>query len=68
MRALAQESHTSLNKTIISILLKALGLSLEDRKKRDLENLSGSWSASEAKEFEENTAIFEQIDPEIWRS
>jgi hypothetical protein len=68
LRALARESHTSLNKTIISVLLKALGLAQESRKKRDLDDLSGTWSASEAEEFDKSTAIFEQIDPEVWRS
>lgn len=68
LRAMARDRHTSLNKTIIAILLKTLGLSSEGRKKRDLENLSGSWDSSEAEEFNRNTAIFEQIDPEIWQS
>jgi plasmid stability protein len=68
LRAMAQESHTSLNKTIIAILLKALGLSSGGRKKRNLDDLSGSWDSSEAEEFEKNTAVFERIDPEIWQS
>jgi hypothetical protein len=65
---MARESHTSLNKTIIAILLNALGLSSKGRKKRDLDDLSGCWSASEAEEFEKNTAVFKQIDPDIWKS
>ncbi len=68
LRTMARENHASLNKTIISILLKALGLSSEGRKKRDLDDLSGSWDSSEAKEFEKNTAIFERIDQETWQS
>ena len=65
---MAQDSHTSLNKTIIAILLKAMGLSSGGRKKRNLDDLSGSWNSSEAEEFEKNTAVFERIDPEIWQS
>ena len=68
LRAMAQESHTSLNKTIIAILLKAIGLSSGERKKRNLDDLSGSWDSSEAEEFEKNTTVFERIDPEIWQS
>jgi hypothetical protein len=68
LRAMAQDSHTSLNKTIIAILLKAMGLSSGGRKKRNLDDLSGSWNSSEAEEFEKNTAVFERIDPEIWQS
>jgi len=68
LRAMAQDSHISLNKTIIGILLKALGLSSGGRKKRNLDDLSGSWDSSVAEEFEKNTAVFERIDPEIWQS
>ena len=49
----------SLNKTIITILLNALGLSSKGRKKRDLDDLSGCWDSAEADAFERNTAIFE---------
>jgi plasmid stability protein len=68
LRAMAQDSHTSLNKTIIAILLNALGLSSKERKKRDLEDLSGCWSSSEMEEFETNTTVFERIDRDIWKS
>jgi len=49
-------------------LLKALGLSSGGRKKRNLDDLSGSWDSSAAEEFEKNTAVFERVDPEIWQS
>lgn len=68
LRAMAQDNHTSLNKTIIAILFSALGLSQKGGKRRDLDDLSGSWSAAEAEEFAVNTAVFQRIDPEIWRS
>ena len=68
LRAIAQDSHKSLNKTIVAILLNALGLSSEGRKKRDLDDLSGCWSSSEVEEFEANTSIFERIDRDIWKS
>jgi hypothetical protein len=32
----------------------------------DLDHLAGSWSAEEAKAFEENTKQFEKIDREFW--
>ena len=65
---MAQDRHSSLNKTIIAILLNALGLSSKGRKKRDLDDLSGCWNPSEAEEFEKNIAVFERIDPDIWKS
>ncbi len=66
LRSLAKKNHNSLNKTIQVILLEALGLSENENKKRDLSDLAGLWSQEEFDEFEKNTAIFEDIDDEIW--
>lgn len=66
IRRLADENNTSINKTIIRLLHKALGLTPGEDKKRDLSEISGSWSADEVREFEENLQIFEKIDEEIW--
>jgi hypothetical protein len=32
----------------------------------DLDALAGGWSATEAEEFQLNTAVFAQIDEKIW--
>ena len=66
LRRLAQETHSSLNKTIISLLLKALGMSDDSKKMRDLSDLAGKWDDAEAEQFERNTEIFNRIDNEIW--
>ena len=66
LRQLSRQSRSSLNKTIISLLLKALGYEGGSLKKRNLSALAGTWSAAEAKEFEKNTLLFEQIDTDIW--
>ena len=66
IRLLADENNTSINKTIIRLLQKSLGLTPGEEKKRDLGELSGSWSTEEVREFEENLLVFEKIDDEIW--
>jgi hypothetical protein len=66
IRRLADENNTSINKTIIRLLHRALGLTPGEDKKRDLSEIAGSWSAGEVREFEENLRIFEKIDEEIW--
>ncbi len=68
LRILSRQYKTSLNKTIISLLQKALGLPVNSRKIRDLSDLAGTWDSAQADEFEENARIFEQIDSEIWKS
>lgn len=68
IRRIARETDTSINKTIIDLLKKSLGLQDAENKQRDLSDLSGTWSEEEAREFEENTQVFEHIDQEIWRT
>lgn len=66
IRHLSQEKNKSINKTIIELLEKALGVSGNSNKKRDLSNLAGTWSTLQAKEFRRNTTQFGEIDREIW--
>ncbi|MBN2659276.1 MAG: hypothetical protein JXR86_19635 [Spirochaetales bacterium] len=66
LRALSKANNTSLNVTIQILLMKALGLEADSKKKRDLSGLFGAWSESEAGEFNENTAVFDNVDREIW--
>jgi len=67
LRALARETGMSLNKTAISVLRRGLGLEPSPKQKRDLSGIAGTWTEEEAKEFERNLEIFEQIDEEVWR-
>jgi len=57
----------SLNRTVIELLMQALGLTADQEYDNGLEKLAGSWSQEEFEEFEKNTAVFEQIDEELWR-
>ena len=50
----------------IGVLMESLHLGDGIDRKRDLSDLAGTWSDEEAKEFEANTRVFEQIDDEMW--
>lgn len=39
----------------------------QTKDKEIIEALAGTWSEEEYKEFEENTAYFNQIDEELWK-
>ncbi len=66
LRSLAGKNKTSLNKIVLSLLMKDLGLSDNSNKKRDLTDLCGTWTQNQYDEFQINTDIFNEIDAEIW--
>ena len=66
LRSLAGKNKTSLNKIVLSLLMKNLGLSANSDKKRDLKDLCGTWTQKQYDEFQKNTEYFSQIDSEIW--
>jgi hypothetical protein len=68
IRREARRRGSSLNKVIISLLQKGLGMSSELEKKRDLANLAGTWDKDALAEFQDATSIFETIDAENWQS
>jgi plasmid stability protein len=55
----------SLNQTVLELLAQALGLGGQPRS-NGLRELAGTWSQEELEAFEEATAVFEQIDEELW--
>jgi hypothetical protein len=68
VRTQARLRRLSLNKTIIALLQKSLGITDDSQKGQGLAALAGTWSAAEAEEFDRNTAFFEQIDRGVWES
>ena len=67
LRYLAQARNKSLNKTVIQVLMESLHLGDGSDRKRDVADLAGTWSDEDAKEFEANTQVFEQLDDELWK-
>ncbi len=64
----ARASDTSLNKTVLRLLEKATGLLERPGRRRyhDLDDLAGSWTPKEAREFDRELADQRKIDPGLW--
>lgn len=65
----ARREDTSVNAVMLRILKESLGI---EKKKRgatydDLDHLAGTWSAEDAAEFENATAVFEKVDEDLWK-
>ena len=66
-RKQAQRRGSSINKLIISILEKGLGLQSAQGKKRDLSSLAGTWDEAAFSEYAQAERAFETIDTENWK-
>jgi len=65
----AAATGASLNKTVLRLLEKATGISgngRPDRRFHDLDELAGSWTAKQAREFDRHLGDQRQIDPDVW--
>ncbi|MDA3948398.1 MAG: Arc family DNA-binding protein [Spirochaeta sp.] len=67
IRERARERHTSLNRVVTDLVEEALGFSQNRAKRRDLSELAGTWSATEADSFDTRVESMRTIDPEIWQ-
>ncbi len=67
LRSIAKKNKTSINKTILNLLKKSLGIEENSDKKRNLSDLAGTWNKRRLDEFNKNTQVFEQIDNEVWK-
>ena len=66
----AKRRGVSVNRLITDILNSETGLAPAAKKPamfHDLDKLAGTWSAAEARAFDEAIASFGQIDEEHWR-
>lgn len=69
-RALEREKRrrgASLNQTVLQLLRQALGIDSSTVRSNSLGKLAGTWSKQDLAHFERDTAMFEQIDEEIWK-
>lgn len=70
IRQKADEQHASINKVVIGLLEKSVGVGGKTRETtlhHDLDALAGAWTREEASVF--NRALTKQraIDPDLWR-
>lgn len=69
-RALEREKKrrgASLNQTVLQLLRQALGLDATKVRSNALGKLAGTWSKEDLARFERDTAVFEQVDEELWK-
>ena len=57
----------SLNRTVLSVMQEALGISSGRGRSNGLRRMAGSWSEDEFRRFETAVASFGEIDEELWR-
>ena len=68
LRSLSRQNRTSLNKTVVSVLEKAVGKGkVRPVKKRDLSSIAGKWTVREASDFDGRIGPFESLDKEVWQ-
>ncbi|MBN1700232.1 MAG: hypothetical protein JW881_22160 [Spirochaetales bacterium] len=65
----AKEEHQSLNRTILSLLRKALGIveKAPYATYDDLDHLAGTWTKDDESEFNEAVSGFDSIESDIWK-
>jgi hypothetical protein len=61
-----RRSDRSLNQTVIDVLSRGLGLHDAGPRRNGLARQAGSWTDDDLKKFNESTAAFEAIDPDMW--
>ena len=57
----------SLNRTVLSVMQEALGISSGRSRSNGLHRLAGTWSEDEFRSFERAVAPFSEIDEDLWR-
>jgi hypothetical protein len=59
--------NLSLNQTVLDLLCRTLGLVPGRPYENELAQFAGTWNEDDLTQFEKNTAVFEQIDEDLWR-
>lgn len=67
----ARRRGLSVNRTVLELLSEATGLAAGERgsrpaEHRDLDALVGTWSADDARAFDEALAVQRQVDRKLW--
>ena len=62
-----QRRGLSLNRTAVSLMREALGLTQGERPDNGLGRFAGTWSEDQFREFDATQAQFNKIDEDIWK-
>jgi hypothetical protein len=57
---------TSLNRTVLDLLGRGLGIDGNGPRRNGLGQLAGTWSAEDQRQFDAAVEPFEAVDPEMW--
>lgn len=68
IKDLASKSGLSINKTVLMLLTKSLGMTESGKVKRDISKLAGTWSKKDQADFDKSMEVFDKIDQDIWES
>ena len=68
IKSLAVENQESINQTALKILKDAAGVSFKPvfRTFTDLDELAGTWSEDDERQFNQAVEYFNKIDQELW--
>jgi len=67
IRQKARSAGISLSDVANQLIREALDLPPEQDRKRNLRALAGTWTDEEADGFQKTQAVFETIDPDVWK-
>lgn len=69
LEELSRSERESMNSLILRLLRDRLGLAKQKFRQNhdDLDDLAGTWTEKDRREFEASTAVFSQIDEDLWR-
>jgi hypothetical protein len=62
-----RKAGTSLNQAAIASLGRGLGVAERGPVDNGIGRLAGGWTKADLRAFEEVTAVFEQVDEDLWR-
>jgi len=66
---LAEREGLSLNEAAVELLRRGAGLdatAASGKRTKALHKLGGTWSEQDKRAFDEATAVFGHVDPELW--
>jgi hypothetical protein len=69
LERISKQGHESMNAVILRLLRNRLGLDKPKFREihDDLDDLAGTWTEEDRREFEEATGAFSRIDEDLWR-